>query len=250
MKTTYKILIICVFGILMFVAGFFVANQMCPAPITDTPMPSLDYDYKIWNYYGNPQLGFSIQIPKEVDGFYKCPAKETIQVPVKVFEDNENGIVYVSQEYYYKTEWDSELQEFTGPCEKITYSLASLRSETKEDYAHKPFLGWAILIKDIRDESELDKFIKENYGSGCRSGDEKSWGQDGVCEITVGGWEEGMSLEDTPCPVNYSYKILYAPEKNKVMSVKLGQECTFWSNPDSKSYQCYDEEMINSFKFE
>ena len=38
MKTTYKILIICVFGILMFGIGFFVANQMCPAPVFDEPV--------------------------------------------------------------------------------------------------------------------------------------------------------------------------------------------------------------------
>ena len=38
MKTTYKILIICVFGILMFGIGFFIANQMCPAPVFDEPV--------------------------------------------------------------------------------------------------------------------------------------------------------------------------------------------------------------------
>ena len=249
-KIIYKILIICVFGVLMFVAGFFAGNQMCPAPITDTPLSYPGYDYKIWNYYGNPQLGFSIQIPKEVNGLYKCPSKETIQVPVKVFEDNKNGVVYISQEYYYKAEWDSELREFIGPCEKITYSLELLRNETEESYANMFFLGWAVLIKSVKDENELDEFIKQNYGSGCFAGDKKSWEQDGVYEITIGGWDEWEDLGTTDCPVNYIYKVLYAPEKNKVMLVKLGQECTFRTNSYLVSYNCYDQEMINSFKFE
>lgn len=201
----------------------------------------------VWNKYINHTLGFSIQIPKEVYGLYKCPSKETIQVPVRVFEDNENGIVYISQEYYYRAEWDSELQEFTGPCEKIAYSLESLKSETVDN---NPFLGWAILIKDIKDESELDKFIKEIYGSGCSAGQKTPWVQSGVYEIPV--LADGTDLGNTACPVGWmnSEKVLYAPEKDKFMSVILGQECTFGTNPYSKPYQCYDEEMINGFKFE
>ena len=44
MKTTYKILIICVFGILMFGIGFLVADFVSkpPIPVTDNLLTSLD----------------------------------------------------------------------------------------------------------------------------------------------------------------------------------------------------------------
>ena len=112
-------------------------------------------------------------------------------------------------------------------------------------------MGWAILIRSIKDEGELDKFIKEIYGSGCSAGNKQPWEQqDGVYEISVSA--DGTTLGDTTCPIDWMnrIKVLYAPEKNKLMSVILGQECTFSTNPYSKPYQCYDEEMINSFRFE
>ena len=37
MKTIYKILMICAYGIVMFTIGFFVADKMCPAPVFDKP---------------------------------------------------------------------------------------------------------------------------------------------------------------------------------------------------------------------
>jgi len=38
MKTIYKILMVCAYGIVMFTIGFFVADKMCPAPISDKPL--------------------------------------------------------------------------------------------------------------------------------------------------------------------------------------------------------------------
>ena len=191
-----------------------------------------------WSKYVNDELGFSIDVPDKVYGYYGCDPKKAIRVPVKVFEDDENGIVYISQEYYYKSEYDSELHKYVGECEKITNSLESFLG------------GWAISIRTVKNDEELDEFIKENYGPGCYAGDRKSWGQDGVYEIRIGGWDQWENLGTTDCPVNYRYKVLYIPEKNKFMSVKLGQESTFHTDPDTPPYQSYDERMINSFRFE
>lgn len=213
---------------------------------------SLQEDEEIWNKYINSQLGFSMRIPKEVDVLFTCLSEKIFQVPVKVFEDIENGIVYISAEYYYETEWDSELETFTGLCEKVVYSLESIRSES-EKRENKPFLGWTVLIRTVKNKDDLDKFIKEYYGSGCFAIGKIPWKQEGVYEISIRGenWaRKGVDLENATCPLNYQYKVLYAPEKNKIMSINLGQECTFGTNPYSKSYRCYDEEMTSGFRFE
>ena len=214
---------------------------------------------EIWQEYTNHQLGFSIKFPQIVYGINRC-SDEIIWVPVKIFEDNENGIVFITEEYYYDN-WDRESQTNTGPCKKITYSLESLRENMTPIFEFKampkPWLGLAIMIKNINNDIELNKFIKNTYGPGCFAGEKELWKQEGIYEIRIEGedweWEPGTDLIDlgtTTCPWNYVYKILYAPEKNKVMSVNLGQECTFGTDPSSESFKCYNDEMIDSFKFE
>ena len=210
----------------------------------------------IWSKYINDELGFSIDIlNKKVYGLYSCEPKKVIQVPVKVFEDNENGIVYISQEYYYISEYDSELHKHVGECKKIIYSLKLFRNEYK---GLKPHLGWAIMIKTVKNEDELDKFIKENYGSGCSAEDKKFWETDyqqlGVYDIHIRGERDNRetTLGTTSCVEAWTarHKVLYFPEENKVMSVILGQESTFQTNPHSQPYQSYDQKMIDSFRFE
>lgn len=221
----------------------------------------------IWSKYVNDKLGFSIDIPDKVYGLYSCDPQKVIQVPVKVFEDNENGVVYISQEYYYNSKYDSELDRHVGECKKIIYSLELFRNEYKEwrdsslewPRGLKPRLGWAIVIETVKNEDELDKFIKENYGSGCGAKDKKFWRTDdkqsGVYNISIGGKSDDdivTTLETTSCVAAWieRYEVLYFPEENKVMSVILGQEPTFWNNPHTPPYQAYDPKMIDSFRFE
>ncbi|MBU4368506.1 hypothetical protein KJ575_02210 [Patescibacteria group bacterium] len=207
-----------------------------------TSIPTLTPPPEVWETYTNTELGFSIKYPQMVYGTYGCSPNKPFYVPLKAFEDNINGIVYITEEYYYD-DWDRESQTKTGPCEKNFYSIESLQ-ET-------PVSGWRILIEDIKSESELNKFVKGNYGKGCFVGEKELWKQEGVYEIRIEGedWGPETNLGTTTCPLNYTYKVLYAPEKNKVMSVDLGQECDFGTDHDSENYKCYDYEMIDSFRF-
>lgn len=211
-----------------------------------------------WKTYVSSELGFSIEYPEMVYGVYKCSPQKLFWVPLKVFEDKKNGIVYITQEYYY-SDWDSELQNNTGHCEKIINSLEYLKNQreiiidinNKTSLNYNPFLTRVFIVKNIKNDIELNKFIKDNYGSGCFVEKKELWEQKGVYKIKIKGedWDKGADLGITTCPWNYIYKILYAPEKNKLMSVNLGQECGFGINYDSENYKCYDNEMINSFKF-
>ena len=216
-------------------------------------------DTSTWTKYLNDQLGFSIKIPPEVPTLYRCPDKQKGNTPLKVYEDNHNGVVYISAEYYYDANWSQPEQKFIGSCDKITYSLKSLESGENNNGLYiasnqKPFLGWKIVISNAGNDADITKYIKENFGSGCIIRDMNSWNQDGVYDVKIYGedWDkEGSDLGTTTCPVNFQYKIFYFPEKRKLMSVVTGQECTFGTDPlILSSYQCYDDEMIKSFKFE
>lgn len=210
-----------------------------------------------WETYVSSKLGFSIKYPEMVYGTYKCSPQKPFYVPLKVFEDKESGIVYITEEYYYKAKYDSELNEYTGPCEKIMNSLEYLKSQREitvdinngVSLKSNPFLTKVFVIKDIKNDTELNKFIKDNYGSECFVKDKKLWRRDGIYEINIEGKDYTKGINPN-CPLNYVYKILYTPEKNRVMSVNLGQECGFGTRYVSEeSYKCYDGEMIDSFRF-
>lgn len=254
-----KLNYLLIFAIIILLIGsaFFCFNL-------DKQNSDLESDFtltsseEIWKDYNSTELSFSIKIPKIVYGVDRCFSNRTIWVPVKVFEDKENGIAYITQEYYYDN-WDSKLQNHTESCKKIIRTIDSLKEERevvvqindKVQTNANPFLTWVIIIKDINNDAELNKFIKDTYGFGCFIEKKEPWKQEGVYEIKIKGedWDEGTDLGNTTCPFNYTYKILYAPEKNKIMSVNLGQECGFTTDPNFKLYKCYDEEMIDSFEF-
>ena len=222
-------------------------------PATPAPIPAPP---EVWKTYASSELGFSIEYPAMVYGIYRCSPKKPFYVPLKVFEDKESGIIYITEEYYYKAKYDSELNEYTGPCEKIMNSLEYLKSQREitvdindgVSLKSNPFLTKVFVIKDIKNDTELNKFIKDNYGSECFVKDKKLWRRDGIYEINIEGKDYTKGINPN-CPLNYVYKILYTPEKNRVMSVNLGQECQFGTDYNSGDYKCYDEKMIDSFQF-
>lgn len=188
---------------------------------TDTPSQATE-----WTNYTSPQ-GISFKYPKNI---------------VRVFDDQQNGYVYLTSDSSDSLE---SLQEKTKQATIATDGpgLGSLK------YKQEKFSdAWNIAIKNIKSETELGEFIKDHYGKGCIMGSKEVWKQDGVYEIRLNEFKDAKgndtSLDQAVCPVNYSYKILYAPQKSKALSLVLGQECTF--TPD---YCYYDGDISNSIEF-
>ncbi len=111
----------------------------------------------------------------------------------KVFEDNANNVVYLVPEYSYGVTEDQTKQ---ASCRKSTYSLQRIRDEIEGKGAEgnyvsspgNPILGVAIRVKNVKNDAELNKFIKDNYGSGCLIASKTPWEQQkGVYEITIKG---------------------------------------------------------------
>jgi len=199
-------------------------------------------DTSDWNEYVNNQLGFSIKIPSSV---FAIGCEKDRMEPLRIVQDN--NAIYVLEDYY---KYDNQ-----GNCVKSSYSLEKIRKEFNEysgEAYYSPYLGWRILINNIEDEDDILKYVKESFGSGC-SIENKKLQDDGNYKIYLKG--ERNSDSDPwwgNCLLNFSHRIIYSPQKHKLMSVVLGQECKFQStNPEllDQSYECYDEEMINTFKF-
>ena len=243
------ILLIGLFLILLFV-GFILFK-----PSTKETVPANNNQNKInikkkidtstWNEYINNQLGFSIKIPSEVFMSGSCEGDKYDSL--KILQDNENNSVYILTNHYTID---------NGKCLKVSYSLDDIRKQ-KQDMAGEiyfsPYLGWNIMVNNIANKEDILKYLKSSFGSGCFI-DNEYLREDGSYRIYLKGTRNS---ESDPwwgtCPLNFSYRIIYSPEKHKLMSVVLGQECKFQSiDPElsDQSYQCYDEEMIKTFKFE
>ncbi len=158
---TAGILILIVAGSL----GYLWKKGANPVPsVSPTPTPPKE----AWETYTNPQLGFSIKYPQSALGLYRCSPNKPFYAPIKVFEDNKNGVTYITEEYYYQAPFSEKLNDYTEPCNKITYSLEMLQNEwSKNDLqeggqsfnlrSEKTLIGLGLLVKDIKNETELNE---------------------------------------------------------------------------------------------
>ncbi len=217
-------------------------------PTTTDTASTINSVDQTWNKYTNHKYGFSIKVPKKMYHGYgsACEWKTDSYrpkngiVPVKIFED-EN--IYISSEYFYELTGETirdNIHYYSG-CEKVANSLARLKDDK---YFQQQ--SWKFVIRDIDNDTQLENFIKERYGSGCKLGEKNSSDQSGVFDVSILG--DGKDLEDTECPLNYMTVLKYYPAKNKAISWDLGQASTFVA--DENYQNIYDQEMVNSFKFE
>ncbi|MFA7170154.1 MAG: hypothetical protein WC178_04890 [Candidatus Paceibacterota bacterium] len=221
-----------------------ISNQTNPAKYENEIASDLSSWQEEWVDYKS-QLGISFKYPKFITGLDSCNSERIFFVPMRVFEDTENGSIYITPEYYY----DGTVQNgATQNCKKHIISSDSLQREATD--THKPFLGWNIVMKKIENE-DIDSIIKNIYGSGCKMESEKPWTKDGMNEVRLNSYKDAegnpTGLDQTVCPTNYSYKILYSEKQKLAISVALGQECTFWGDNHN---ECFDEQLLNSFELE
>jgi len=213
-------------------------------PSTDSELTSID---SIWDLYTNYKYGFSIKVPKKMfhrDGM--CERENDSYrpkggiVPVKIFED-EN--IYICGEYFYELIGATikGYHLYSSGCEKVINSLSRLK-----DDEHIHMQVWEFVIKTISSDLELENLIKEHYGSGCRLGNKNISSQSGVFDISV--LHDGKPLGESKCPITSRIILKYCPAKNKVILWDLGQCDTFYLSGSHPSF--YDQEMLDSFKFE
>jgi len=174
---------------------------------------------QLWNEYKNPALSFSIKIPKKV-----ITSQDETQ-SVEILESG-NAVFITYKGNYYYTNALKRISESTTDLQKVTGGMP-----------------WAILIKEVANDNELDSFIKERYGSGCSLDKKKESAMAGTFDVTVKG--DGKDLGETKCPLNYIVKIKYSPTLKKAATWDLGQSYNF----EVKGAPEADMIMSDSFKF-
>lgn len=219
-----------------------------PTPVTptniDTPTPkntttSID---SAWNLYTNHILGFSMKIPKTATEYGGTCANGTLGerlVPLKTLE-YEKG-VYITFEYFFD-------RSANTTCTKIPMDLPTIDTRAnawKTNPTSTQFVpsNWNIIVSDITTDADLERFVQNRYGTGCKVG-AKTLSTNGTYDVKVLG--DGLDMEETQCPINFMLALKYSPDKKKAATWGIGQEVVFSSEGHTVSY---DQDMVKSFTF-
>jgi len=204
----------------------------------------------VWDRYTNYDHGFSIKIPRQFyhyngadctwDGDSFRPAGGL--VPTEVFESPDR--IYISSRYFYHLAGET-VQDFVhyySQCDQVTNSVAVLQSNQYYEQ-QKWIFEWR---DNVNNNADLEAFLRDRYGSGCSLGTQDPTDQPGVFDVKIQG--DGLDLGSTLCPLNYATIVRYYPAEHKVVAWDLGQAITFAA--DSDWMNTYDQEMVDSFRFE
>lgn len=188
-----------------------------------------------WADYKSAQ-GVSFGYPRRAWG--TCNGSEAL-VDVRVFDDFEEGRIYL-----------------TSDCAATLESLRQLSRDLSEGIdgyrQEKFFYGWNMAVKKVDGDQELDSFVKEHYGRGCAVTGKEPAIQEGVYDIKLNSYKDAQGndadLGSTVCPTNYTFNLLYDPQRKLAVSLVLGQEPTFCLSGDYSV--CYDEIMNQGIRLD
>jgi len=232
-----------------------IATEITPTVIpTPKSIESTLTEYDSNNYlYTNNKFGFSLVVPKtfasdkenckKVGDSYRTYIGTA---PVTFFEDGDT--YYFAGKYFYKLTGEQKITaedgsyslKFSG-CQKENVSLNSIKDNSYNSY-NTVFKFYAV---EVKDDNELENYIKSKYGTGCRLG-EKTLSSDDTYSVKILG--DGKDLDNTLCPINFMVDTEYNPIKGKVVIFELGQDCSFNKETDY-SGTCTALEIVKSLKF-
>lgn len=230
-------------------------TPISPMPSKTTPKASeLVAVDATWNRYINYKFGFSMDIPKESVFFYGACTKEPdsyrpkeAAVPVKVF-DGENNF-YIEPEYYYQLGLTAsqDYKNTYAECNKVVNSAEKIAANLKDTDKSHYRQGWRITAQTVNSDQELEQFIKDIYGTGCKLGEKKMSQLAGIYDVSIdaGEFDDMDEALANGCLINYMYTIKYSPAKKTAVTWQQGQAVSF-SDAD---YTAFDSTMTSSFKF-
>ncbi|MDD4937635.1 MAG: hypothetical protein PHX34_01235 [Candidatus Shapirobacteria bacterium] len=242
------LIIISILVILLIMISFFIFSRKevninsnkTSSFLIDNPTKNDKYNIEFlpkfnvkWTTYKNNKLGFSIKIPESIMDVNSCPGDI---IPIKVFEDEND--VYLNYAYLYASEKVSSNDPKCPSCyfnkticnQKLPFKIEDVRNEKIWD--------WRIRTAIINNETELETYIKKEFGSNCSLKEKKESEQIGVYNISI---NRANAKCEAPLIV-----FKYYSKNNKIAYWSIEGGCTF---TDYRNEKCLDTEIINSFQF-
>jgi len=210
--------------------GFTKQSDINMTVLNSLQLPDYQVDKSEWGTFNIIDLGFSIKTPKEMMGPAECHdfSSRTINglLPYSVFTIDSSA--YLAPEYFYVKDG--------GDCQRYETSASNIDKLELTYY-------WKFDSAIVNNESEIDSFIKEKYGSGCSFVRNEGTGELNEYNVVFKG--DGKDLGVSDCPVNYMTVIKYSTSLNRIVAWNLGHGC--WLSSKGGEAEC--SEILNSFKF-
>lgn len=179
-----------------------------------------------WNKYINHNLNFSIKFPKEVRGNNPfCKDEGYKMTPVKICEGS--NVVYITEKYFYRED----------SCKRAESTFSKLENQEIDKDPHRA--SWKIITQEVKNQEEVEKFVKKHYGESCGIELEANPNRKKVYNVNIKGSLKGE------CRINFMYVIRYDFLLNKVVAWNMGQDNEFFATPE----KAYDSQMKDSFRF-
>ena len=213
--------------------------NLTPAQVQSTII-SID---NTWNLYTNNKIGFSIKIPNvssEFGGVCSGGKLDVATVPVKVFDDAFGA--FITYEYFYEYPVNNSCQKTVNDLSIVNQRASQWKTNPTNPLFDPP--NWHIITANVSNDTDLENFIKANYGTGCKLGT-KTLSDNGTYDVRVEG--DGLDLGETKCPINFILAIKYSPEFKKAATWAIGQSIVFAADKDFNN--AYDSDIVSSFKF-
>jgi len=225
-----------------------------PAPTPTWPSSELVEIDPDWFQYTSYRLGFTIQVPRLM---YRhdagCYWNETDSdssfrpqaglMPVVVVEEEDR--VTITSKYLVNLTEPTQIPsgagyrtEFGG-CEWLETSPEVLAQDTMTSFK------WVIFVRHIEDHDDLDKLVDAAFGECYSAGEMEPRADGAVNRVRVLG--DGLDVEESQCPVNFIYTVLYSEEYGTAAARYQGQSIHFPAN--RMGDPAYDEHMRDSFQF-
>lgn len=214
--------------------GNAVQRNNCVSFIEGSNKRELPSDFK-WLDYSNDRLGIAFKYPNFVsvycdkfglDDYYR-------HVPSQIFVEGED--LYVKSQLSYQSQ--------DGICHESAQTADSLRTYEKDGN----ILPWHIIVRKIKNEGEINSFIKEKFGSSCSFDSKAPTEHSGIYDVRVKG--DGRGYDDTNCFFGAMREYFkYNSNNNFLYYWNTGQDCSVYYQ-GNYAYHCFDEEMVSSVKF-
>ncbi len=228
-----------------------ISNEITPTSIptiasTESTLVQKDANNYI---YTNNKFGFSLSIPKFIISSVNCKKEPDSYrptsglVPIAFFENNDT--IYLAADNFYQLTGEQKTPDgrsnFSG-CEKLKTTFDLI----EEDRASANIASLKIYASNIKNDIELENYLKSKYGSGCKLGKKTITETNGIYTVEI--LSDGKDPGESNCPINFLITSLYNPTKEKLVIFELGQDCNLVKD-QSISSECEDTKIIKSLKF-
>jgi hypothetical protein len=208
-----------------------------------------------WSTYTNKRLGFSLDIPEKI-GIANYSAIKNCETmsPFRAFDDSKSNFVYFSSEDV------PALSSKSCVKNSIPILSAAEHQGSKGVEYNYAIEYWKLFVVPIKQRNELDKTLRDLWGSDCRftKGEYSSEKKLYDIRLDEGNFCQNKELPECRCAIASSrYYVKYSPDQKKAALWEYGGDDYFPLVPFDQILpehfkdpgQFADIRMADSFRF-